>query len=366
MHDTFGTKSMAAAAGTVLLAQACHPMMLIPLRTGQTAAWLACLISAAASVLCYLPAARWLAAHRSGDLIDLAEAAAGRAGAIITALVMAGTLIYHSGLILRMTSEMTVTSSYPHTPQLFAMLGLLLCAFAGACLSLDALVHLCRLYLLPLALGTLGLLVGGLGWGEFRFLLPVFGPGVVPLLIKSVGTSAFFTPTILFLLMGAGGVRERRRLPLAGAAAVLLTALVLALAQVILVMTFPPPLGYHVTYPLHEMARLLVGGRFFERMEVIWLFLWVLTTAAHLSVTVHVAGRAYRRAFQMNDNRTVVVCLLVLVSVIALFPSDQADAITWRNVYFTVGAVASAGLPLLLTLLAALRGRGNSRAARGG
>ena len=357
--------SLAAAAGTVLLAQAFHPLMLIPLRAGQNAAWLSSLITVLFSVLFYLPAAYWLSRRQSGDLIDLAEAAAGVPGAIATALLSVWVLVHHSGLILRMTSEMAVTSSYPHTPQTFVQVGLLACVWGGAYIPLTGLVRLCRLFLPPLAGGILCLLVGGLGWGEMRFLLPFWGPGPLPLLLRSLGNMSFHTPTILFLLLAVGGTHQRRRIPLAGTGTIILVTLLLSLVSAVLAITFPPPLGYNVTYPLHDMARLMVGGRFFERLEVIWLFLWVMTTAAHLSALVHVAAAAFARAFRMDDHRSTLLPLLTLVAVVAMFPSDQADAIEWGQSYMAGGNFASAALPVILTGLALVRGR-RQRNAFGG
>jgi hypothetical protein len=117
-----------------------------------------------------------------------------------------------------------------------------------------------------------------------------------------------------------------------------------------------------VTFPLHELSRLVIGGRFFERVEAVWVFIWFLGTACHVSAVLYAAAKAYAGAFAMRTHRTAVLPLVTMTLVISMFPRDVGESISWheQEIPFAIGI--GFGLPAVLALLATWRRRSASRA----
>lgn len=354
--DPIGSWSLAAAGLTMLAAEVVQPTLLLALQAGETAAWLSAAAAGLMAAPAYWVAARAVAALPGGDLISLARAAAGVPGAVATALAVAGVLVFHGGLVLRETAEMAVSSLYPHTPQTFALISLVLPVLYGALGGTAALVRLCRAFLPLLMLATLLSLAGAMGWGEARFLLPFWGPGPAALLGRSVAVTGLYKP-VLFLLLAAGQVGDRRHLGRAGLIAIGAAALTIAAAEAVFTKAYPLPLGWSVTYPLHELSRLVSGGRFFERLEGIWLFIWVVGTGLHLAALLHAAAYAWAAAFGLPSHRLAVLPLVSVAVAVALFPPDQGQTLTLHTAIAPLAAAVGFGLPAALALLAPLRRR---------
>lgn len=353
---TFGSWSLAAAGAAIVGVQVFHPNLLGALRAGGTAAWLAMLLGGILAALLLWPVAAAIAAAPGGNLITLARAGAGLPGSILTALLVGGLLILHAGLILRQTAEMALSAVYAHTPQTFAAVSLLICLLYGAYGGTAAIVRLCRLFL-PALLIALGLILAGtVAWGEVRHLLPFWGPGPGPLLWSTLQMPAFYG-TLLFLLLAAGQISDRRGLPRAILVISLGTALLFAVTKVVLVMAFPYPYGLQIPFPLHAMARIVSGGRFFQRMEGLWVIIWVFGTGCHLAAVTHAAAVALRDGFGMASHRTAVIPLVTMILTISLFPHDQSEAIDWHVAAAPAALLICFVLPLLLAGLARLRGR---------
>jgi spore germination protein KB len=352
----YGSWTLAAACGTILLVQSFHPVMRTTMQAGEMAAWLAMLIAGLLAIAIYWPVITCLARLPGGNLIDLARAAAGGLGAIVTGLLVCGLLVFHSAFVVRQTTEMAVSAVYPHTPQTFAVVTLLICAFYGAYGGMAAIVRLCRLYLPFLSLAIVAILVGAVGWGQMGNLLPFWGPGLTELLLRSLLMTAIYGP-VLFLLLAAGPITDRQQLGTIGIVVIAGTALTYALVNAMLVMTFPYPMGQHITFPLHEVSRLIIGGRFFERLEGVWLFIWVFGTACHLAALLHAAAVAFAQAFDLPSHRTAVPPLVSMALTIAFFPPDQGEAIAWHATGAAAVMAIGFGLPLGLAAVAALRGR---------
>ncbi len=358
----FGSGSLAAAGATVLLVEAFHPLLVVPLQAAETAAWLAVLLAGLFALVLHWPVAAQLARLPGGNLMDLARRAAGVPGAIGTGLLVCGLLTYHSGLVVRKTAEMAVSSVYPHTPATFATVALLLCTGYGAWGGRAGLVRLCRSFMPLLAGAIVVILVGSAGWGSIGYLLPFWGPGPGLLLVRSAGLAYMFAPTLLYVLVTAGPVQDRPRLWRAGALCLAGGALLFALAEAVALKTYPLPLGSSVYYLLHRLARLTVGGRFFERIEAIWVLFWVFGTGCHLAAMIQAAATAYAQAFSLQSHRDAVLPLLALMATVGLFPRDIVQTSNWQYAsapfYWGIGLA----LPLALALLAAGRRRWRRRA----
>jgi hypothetical protein len=357
----FGSWSLAGAAATVLLVELFEPIMQAAVRAGQTAAWLSLLIAGLVAILLYWPVAACMANARCSNLIKLAEAAAGKTAAVITSVLVSAFVVYHSGFILRETSEMAVSAFYSHTPQTFPMVALGLCAFGCARGDLAGIVRLCRTFM-PFLVGAMVVLLAGcVGWAKFVYLVPVLGPGVLPLLVNSALLSALHAPVALFLLVAAGDLTDRKRLGPAGSVALGGVTLLLAFGAALFLAIYPLPMGRSVTFPLHLLARLVSGGRFFERLEGIWIMFWFFATACHLAVLLHIAALSLRDAIG-TPVKVGLLPLAVMIATTALFPPDQGRVLAWHAAAMPYALGVGYVLPLVLALTVMLRRRWTSRA----
>jgi hypothetical protein len=153
-------------------------------------------------------------------------------------------------------------------------------------------------------------------------------------------------------------VQDRKGLWQSAAAVGLGAGVVYALGLAMVIMTYTYPLATSITFPLHEMARLILGGRFFQRVEGIWVLIWVFATVVHGALLLHVAALAIAEAFDMDSHRTVILPLVAIVLTVAYIPKDQAQTIAAHAAGLPLGLVAGFGWPLLLAVVAVRRGRG--------
>lgn len=162
--------------------------------TTSTAAPWAVLVSGGLALLLFWPVAATLARRPGKNLTDLALTAGGRPLAILTALLLGSFFVVTSGLGIRTVSEMVVTSMYPHTPQTFAMVSLAVTAALGAAMSPAGALWISSLYTWPMLISVLLVLVGNLGWGQFRNLVPMTGHGLLPVAREVLPLTSYASP----------------------------------------------------------------------------------------------------------------------------------------------------------------------------
>lgn len=334
--------------------------------TASTAAPWAVLAAGAAAFLLFWPVAAALARRPGQNLIDLALAAGGRPLAIGVALPVAALLIGGTGIGLRQAAEMAVTGFFPHTPQTFAMASLIAAGALGAAMSPAGLVWIGAVSAWPALAALLLVLLGNLAWGQFRNVLPPAGPGLLPVAGELLPLTSYYGE-LVFAAVVSRYLTAPRHLVRAAGQAVAVSALTGAAMVLVYLMVFPLPGGLTVPFPLLEMTRLVMGGRFLERVDALWIGLWTLGSAGLAAGALQTAALLFRDAFRLPDHRGAVLPLAVAVLATALFPGNQENAVAMET--FVVrrwGFLLTLVLPLLVALLARVRRRSAGAGAGAG
>lgn len=352
----FGNRSFLGFGLLLVMTQLYYPGVLIAVRLGQTAAWLLGLIAALLATLLVWPVAAALRRIPKGTLYDLAERAVGRWGAIAYILVLVPALSLVGSIVLRQTAEMALTANYPHTPQTFAVVTLLVSSLLAAWIDSAAMVRAANILLVPLNISFALILAGTIGWGTTGFLTPLWGPGLPKLVVSAPAVSSLFAPLAVLYAM-ADGVTDRRGLVGSLLGVPVLGGLQYALHKANLLMVFSYPLGLNTTFPMHQAARLVIGGRFFEHIEGIWLFVWVTCTIAFMGALLHGSGRIFCRAFGIPRFQITLPLLTVIVLTLAYFPRNQAQAVMLSEVIAVPLMLFALVAPAIFAAIAGLRGR---------
>lgn len=350
----YGPRSLAALGVLLLGTQDFHPQVLLAVDVGQTAAWLAVIFATLFAVLAVWPVGAMLRRLPDAGLMDVVYLAVGRPGAILYSLLLAGTLMFMAGMLLRETSEMALSAMFPHTPQTFAITALMLGAVYLAFGQGSDLVRFGQLLLVPLLAALALVIAGSMGWGEIRYLTPLLGPGLLPLATSVPSVAMIFGPLAVVLMLAAG-VRDRQNLSRWLVATPLISGAMYTVTKINLLMVFAYPVGVDITFPLHQAARLVMGGRFFERLEGLWLLVWVLGTIALLGALLYASALAFAQAWGLPRHRTAVPPLAAVCLTIAFFPPDQASTVLWHegaSVWITTVTLL---VPAALAGVAALR-----------
>lgn len=353
---SYGIRSLAALGVLVVVTQSFHPLLLLPMQAGETAAWLVLLLAAVMATPVGWILAIAMRKIPGSDLIELGKIAFGRGGAVVMSLLFAALFAFMGGMILRETSEMAISSAFPHTPQTFATTTLLVGSVFVAYGDTAGLVRLGRV-LAPVVVGALLLVtLGAFPWGRPQFVTPFWGPGPAQLLLRAPAVGIFFAPLNVVSILTRGLNNRRVMVPIASAIP-LISGAVLAAVTLVLNMVLPFPLSVSITYPLHAASRLLLGGRFFERLEGVWLFLWVMTTVVFSGALLHAAAIAICRAFELRTHTPAVLPLATVTMTLAFFPRNQVETVYLHNTAAPFVSLITMVVPLAAALVALLRWR---------
>ena len=144
-----------------------------------------------------------------------------------------------------------------------------------------------------------------------------------------------------------------------GVASLILSAVIISISILAFALTFPYYVSQEITAPMFELSSLIDYGRYIQRIESIFLFVWVLSTFISAGVVFYAFVWIYCRAFQVQDKIPIIIGGSVVLFALSLMHRDIITVI-----FGHVGHIRSLGsiplflLPALVLVIALIRKKG--------
>lgn len=325
---------------------------------GHTAAWMIVAVATIAACISWLGILALLSHHPGKSLMHATEASLGPWVGSLVNLAYAGFFFYVTFIVLRQFGENIVAAILPRTPLPVVLLAFLGAIVYGALLGIEAIARSAWIVMPFMVIGVMTLLAGGLyTFHGLNALTPFWGPGLIPVVGWGLVKVSLFGEILVIALL-AGQFRSRRDLAQSGWWTLMLSAFFFLITVVAHSYVFPYPASAKISFPLLEISRVIITGRWLQRLEAIFFIIWVLAGALKLAISLYGCARVLAHVMKLPQFQHLVVPLALLSYSAALLPPSlpaavQLDAELLRN----WGWVVTVGLPLITWMVAALRGR---------
>ncbi|MCL6631368.1 MAG: endospore germination permease [Alicyclobacillus herbarius] len=326
------------------------------------AAWMVPLLAAVIALAIFLYVENMLRKHFYGmDIVEVTVDSLGSIAGSVLAIVLGLYFVCETAGVMRQFSEHVTTTVLPNTPIL--VVGAMY-TITIAYIAYHGLEGICRIayLLMPILLvGAIGLCLLTANWWHPLMLLPIFGAGVSHILFAAASDAAVFM-NVLLLCVVYPHAHNPRSLRSVGIWSIVVPALLMAGFIATYNMVFPAIETRLAAFPLYQLARIIYLGRFVQRMESIFIFLWVTVAIVRMGMSLWAAAYLFARGLHWPTPRPAIPALALLCFALSLLPADVGQAVHLVETYLIAcGAIIIFGLPVLLVTIGALRRRGTSK-----
>ncbi|MEW6523797.1 MAG: GerAB/ArcD/ProY family transporter [Bacillota bacterium] len=346
------------ALALLMVATSAKVFLLFPrvmVNAAATAGWLLVLISALLAGTLVLVLAKLLAAM-GGDysLEEVAEARLGPGGGLVAGVTLSLLFLADVALTARQFSEALITAVLPETPISVVTAVLFLVALYGAYLGIEALSRVA--WLLVPWIG-MGVVLGGVlvfPYTRPEQIFPLLGNGLDVLVTRGITGTGFFMELLLILVIRPF-LRQPGQTTVVALSATALAGMAMAGVVAQYIMVFPVPTADTVTFPLLQMIRLVFLGRFTQRVEAAYIFVWVITGMLKMGIVLYASALLLARGLGLPVFRPLLFALTLLAFAVSFVPDSMVQAFEWDA--FTLrerGWVVGYILPLVLLGMALL------------
>ncbi len=347
---TFLVFSLLIATSVLIL-----PAMII--EEAKQNVWLSALLVSAAAVLVGLINVKLGQRFPGQTIIEYSKEITGRPLGTLLGLAYLLLLFYINVLVIREFTELLKIQFFPETP--VAALSTLMVLTAAYAVR-RGLEVLCRIneILLPLvlvfALGGLLLIFKDL---DFTQLLPLFSGGLIPVFKGAYPATVFFFETNLVAMILPALNNQRRAFRSVLRAIVPASLLFTSLSIASLALMGSRTEDYLAPVPF--LFRYISVGNIIERQETLVMALWMAIALFKIGLYYYCICQGAARWAGLQDYRPLVYpvgALLVLISIVHI---PNVTVLKERIIQGIPSMLAvQVGLPLLLLITAAWRGKG--------
>ncbi|EJY56160.1 spore germination protein [Alicyclobacillus hesperidum URH17-3-68] len=300
---------------------------------GYEAAWMEPVFSGVLTLILFFLVEQLLRRYfKNLDIVEVSKEVFGRFGAILIALVFSLYFLCSTAAVMREFTENVVSTVLPSTPILIVGAVFM---FAVGYIVYGGIEGICRtafIFLPILLVGLVAVCLMTVNWWHPYMLLPLWGTGPEQVLRGSLQYSSIFA-NVLLLTIIYPNVHDTSKMRRIGFVSIVVSTLLLVGLMLTYHMVFPAAETGKTSFALYRLARMIHLGPFFQRLESIFIFLWVTAATVRMAVTLWGCSYLLGKAFGWPTYRPAVPALVLLSFSLGMWPENWIQVINFDGTY---------------------------------
>ncbi len=262
----------------------------------------------------------------SGDIINISQQLLGKPASWL--IVFYGIFLFMSNvvLLLRQFAENTLLTALPSVE--FAIVTLLYAAIAAisAYLGIEVIARASYLILPLIIVAILLVLLLLYPYYQFYNLLPWQGNGISKTISAGFG-SAGLEFALFGLLVLRPAFQNNRTVRTSAVYGLGASTVIVSISILVFIMVFGVAVGREKVLPFFEMSRLVYLSRYLQRIEALFIIIWVVAGILGISANLYLTAYLFSRLFKLPSLRPIIPLLAITAVELAMIPSDVASVI---------------------------------------
>ncbi|MCD2347966.1 GerAB/ArcD/ProY family transporter [Clostridium guangxiense] len=319
--EKFGTYETVALVTMAMVAKILYTSTSAMIKTVGTAAWYMTIISCIISIIFFILIYKLMMRFPGKDIFEIYEAVLGKFLGKFVTIIFSMYLMFYCSSSIREFLEMIKSYSLPYTPPsviigTFILVSALLC-YKG----IENIARFSYLIFYPVLLGICLILVLAIPYYKFNYIKPYLGYGFEKTaFIGFLRSSAYQEVTLLcFVVRSIHGVKNLKK---TGLIAIVLSGVIFAVTALCCIMDFGYGTGQENISGVYQLSRMIYYNRYFQRIEAIFLFIWVLAAVQNAALSLYFSIIAYCKSFNIKGYRNLILPFCFFGFMGALIPSN--------------------------------------------
>ena len=188
-------------------------------------------------------------------------------------------------------------------------------------------------------------------------IFPIFGDGLFNTFVTGLGNlGAFGGITLLYFLPPY--LKEPQKMKKIYLTSIIFGTIYFILCISIILFMFISLMYTNQIMPLYSAARHIEFGNFFQRLESIFLLIWILQMVCYLSIVAKISISIFKKITNISDEKPVIFVFGLLIFAISLLPNNYAISKFIENyIYHYMVIIISIFLGISILLLAYFKKR---------
>lgn len=353
----FGSSEAFSLITIVLITKIFYASPLAIINQLGTAAWYGTLVSCTTALSVFTLVYFLMKRFPGQDLYQIFEIVTGKVVGKTLILIFAFYLLYKTGVNIAEFLAILKVYGLPFTPPSFLIAAFLLVVIAMAYVGLEGIARVANLFF-PMVMGGLVLiLLLSIPNYDFNFLKPYLGYGLRETIITGMIRASAYDE-IIFLAIIINSIHGLKKFKKVGLSSLILTGLVFSTCLACILAAFQFTVGSEHLSGMFQLSRVIYLTRFLQRVEAIFLIIWVVTSVVMVSFIFYITLSSYCRAFNISNHRPLILPFAFLTFLVAMFPDNIAEVLEIHvKVLREFSSLILFSIPVMVLVIALIRGK---------
>lgn len=298
------------------------------------------------------------------DILDISEYLGGNTLRAITSTIFFILFAYIAAIALRNFCDSLQRIFLPNTPvsyiMLFFLVGMILANKRGFSSIIKINIFIVFLLLLSIVI----IFIAPISFFDISNLFPIFGNGINETFFSGL-TNIFIFSGITYLYFLMPYLKNPNDFKKIGIISVTISSIYLFLSVVSLLGLFSHLITSEDIFSVLLVTRIINFGTVFERVDAIFLLVWILTFLAYLSFILYFSLYTYKNITKISNQNGVIYATSALIFGIALLPKNIIELNYVENSILKIIILLFLFLfPLILFILANLKYKRKNKLAK--
>lgn len=275
------------------------------------------------------------------DILDVSEVLGGKFLKKVFGIIFITYFVVSSSIFLRNFCECLKIVYYPDTNIIFVILFFIIAVCATNHLEFNATLK-ANLLIIPIVLfSIIFLFCANLKNFTPQRVFPLLGDGFFSTFVTGIGNLFSFSG-IVFLYFLPPLLKEPSKFKNISISSIIISSVYLILAVSIILFMFNFFLTTDEILPLYSAATFIEFGTFFERLESLFLLIWMLAFACYLSIVSKFSIHIFKKISNVKNIKPIIYPICLCMIGVALIPKNYAISKFYETdifPYFALGLV---------------------------
>lgn len=262
-----------------------------------------------------------LSAFPGQDVLDISLFLGGKSFKIIVGSLFIIFFLFTAFSVLKSFSETLNTIYYYTTPPYFVT-GVFCIIIAYACSLGFKAISRANVLILPLSiLSIFLLLIFNMRFFTFERIFPILGYGINETFFSGLqNLVAFGNIAIIYFLPSI--LKDSNELKKASVWAIIWSSICLFISVLTILLLFSYIGQSHGIMPFYLASREIEFGRFFQRLDAVFILIWTISIVCFLSILVLLAIKILKNLTNIQNSRFIAITFSIILFIAGLIPKN--------------------------------------------
>lgn len=321
----------------------------IIINTGSSA-WLNVLYVSVIAILFCLFICKLFKPFSNSDIVDISEFLGGKVLKFIIGFLYIVFFIFLTSVVIRYFASSLKLIYFENSPLVFLLLLFLIPAIVVARIGIKAMSKVNLIITIILSFSLLIILFSTSKDFILEQIYPIMGFGVDKTFLSGISNIFAFSSFayLYFLIPMLNNPDEFKKIAISST---IISAIYLFLSVICLLMVFPFISFTDEMLSVYLLTRIIEFGKFFQRVDAIFIFIWILSTLSFLAFTTHIISNIFKKITNISDNREMIYCITNIIFALALVYKNIAVLKYMQNIVFKYSTIILVFIISLIILI---------------